>query len=102
MPASRWTLDAFRASLDQTEPPEGLELALQALWWDAKGEWEKAHACAQSDEGRAGSWVHALLHRREGDLANAGYWYRRAGQPVASGSLDEEWRSIAGALLTQA
>ena len=95
-------LQAFRASVDGQEPPPGLDHALQALWWDAKGEWEKAHEHAQADEGRAAAWVHALLHRREGDLANAGYWYRRAGQPVASGSLEEEWQTIAGALLTQA
>ena len=100
--AGSMDLQRFKASLAQDEPPSALGSALKALWWDAKGDWEKAHEHAQADEGKAAAWVHALLHRREGDLANAGYWYRRAGQPVASGSLDEEWRSIAGALLTQA
>ena len=99
--AGEMNLDGFRASLSHTEPPTGVGSALQALWWDAKGDWEKAHECAQADEGKAAAWVHALLHRREGDLANAGYWYRRAGRPVASGSFEEEWQEIAGALLVQ-
>lgn len=93
------TPEAFAATLNLPEPPPGLSLALQALWWDARGDWERAHACAQEDEGRDGSWVHALLHRREGDLANAGYWYRRAGQPVARGPLEAEHAAILSALL---
>jgi hypothetical protein len=91
---------AFRASLDDPAPPPGLGLALQALWHDGKGDWDGAHALAQRDDGPgAGDWVHAYLHRKEGDLANAGYWYRRAGKPVARGSLDEEWAAIVSALL---
>ena len=89
----------FRESLSQPIPPEGLSLALAGLWWDAKGDWTKAHESAQQDEGPAGAWVHAYLHRVEGDLGNAGYWYRQAGRPVADGSLDEEWQAIAAALL---
>ena len=95
-------LASFRASLAGTAPPEGLPLRLQALWWEGKGDWEKAHECAQADESGEGLWVHALLHRREGDLSNAGHWYRRAGRPVATGPLDEEWRDIATALLGRA
>jgi hypothetical protein len=73
--------------------------ALQALWLAGKGDWDGAHDLAQRDERGAGDWVHAHLHRKEGDLANAGYWYRRAGKPVARGSLDEEWAAIVAALL---
>jgi hypothetical protein len=93
-------LTAFKKSLSLQEPPEGLTQAARALWWDAKGAWDKAHDCAQAEEDTAGAWVHAYLHRKEGDLSNARYWYRRAGKPVASGSLDEEWQAILRALLT--
>jgi hypothetical protein len=89
----------FTASLAEPRPPAGLTLALQALWWDAKGDWGEAHRCAQEQEDSAGSWVHAYLHRREGDAANAGYWYRRAGKPAATGPLDAEREAIVCALL---
>jgi hypothetical protein len=92
-------LAAFRASLGRPAPPPHLRPALNALWWDAKGEWDRAHALAQADEGGAGDWVHAYLHRKEGDSGNAAYWYRRAGQPVGSGALEAEWEAIAAALL---
>jgi hypothetical protein len=93
------TPDAFRQSLQDTAPPAGLSPALEALWWDAKGNWDKAHHCAQADDGREGAWVHAYLHRKEGDLANAGYWYRAAGRPRAEGRLEDEWAAIVAALL---
>jgi len=73
--------------------------ALAALLQDTAGNWEAAHDAAQADETPAGAWVHAYLHRKEGDLGNAGYWYRRAGRPVAKGELAAEWEQIAGALL---
>lgn len=92
-------LAAFRASLATAAPPPDLSPALQALWWDAKGDWERAHEHAQNDEGGAGDWVHAYLHRKEGDAGNAAYWYRRARKPLGAGPLDEEWRAIAAALL---
>lgn len=93
-------IDGFRASLAVREPPPGCGLALQALWWDAKGDWDRAHECAQSNEaGPDAAWVHAYLHRREGDPGNAAYWYRRAGRPVAAGELDAEWAAIAASLL---
>ena len=92
-------LTAFRATLSAAEPPPGMSLALQTLWWDAKGEWHKAHACAQKDEGQAGSIVHAYLHRKEGDVSNAGYWYRRAGRAPATGTLEQEWERLARELL---
>jgi hypothetical protein len=68
---------------------------------EARGDWDSAHQIAQDDDSRDGAWVHAYLHRKEGDAGNAAYWYRRAAQPVASGALDEEWRSIANALLAR-
>lgn len=95
-------LSEFRASLAQAEPPAAASLALQTLWWEAKGDWNRAHRCAQQDDGAAGSSVHAYLHRKEGDLSNAGYWYRRAGRPVFAGSLQEEWDTLAEALLAAA
>ena len=94
-------LAAFRASLVAVAPPIGLAPALEALWWEAKGDWERAHALAQADEGGAGDWVHAYLHRKEGDVGNAGYWYRRAGKPASRAPLDEEWAAIANALLAE-
>lgn len=80
-------------------PPAGFSHALAALWWDAKGDWDKAHAEAQKDPGPQGCAVHAYLHRVEGDLRNAGYWYNRAGRPPAADSLTEEWERLARELL---
>ena len=93
------TLDDFRTSLTGAAPPAALGDALGALWWDAKGDWAKAHEAAQADEGKGGAWVHAYLHRKEGNQGNAGHWYRRAGRSPAKGPLEEEWRAIAAALL---
>lgn len=83
--------------------PAHLGAPLQALWHDAHGEWERAHACVQDDASRDGAWVHAYLHRKEGDDANAGYWYARAGQPAPAGgiALDAERAAIARALLAK-
>ncbi len=89
----------FKGSVSLEEPPEGLSLALRALWWDAKGDWDKAHECAQAEEDEAGAWVHAYLHRKEGDASNAGYWYRRVGRGAATVTLAQEWEAIASALL---
>ena len=94
-------LAAFRASLSAPEPPAALSQALRALWLDARGNWDGAHDAAQADEGGAGDWVHAYLHRKEGDAGNAAYWYRRAHKPVCRASLDEEWAAIAEALLNE-
>ena len=94
------TLDDFRQSLTATEPPAGLTLALAGLWWDAKGDWTRAHESAQQDEGPEGSWVHAYLHRKEGDQGNAAYWYRSGGQarlPGAAGcGMAQHCERIAG------
>ncbi len=93
------TLEHFKATLLNDAPPEGLSPALRAMWEDARGKWDAAHQIAQDIDDKTGAWIHAYLHRKEGDLPNAGYWYRRAGQPVASDSLDEEWTRIVTALL---
>jgi hypothetical protein len=94
------TLDEFRQSISQDPtPPAGLSPLLQALWHDARGEWDRAHQLAQDVETKDGAWVHAYLHRKEGDASNAGYWYRRASRDVFKGSLEDEWTGIADALL---
>ncbi len=93
-------LDEFRKSLNHPSPPSGLTHALTGLWWDAKGDWTRAHESAQQDEGPHGSWVHAYLHRKEGDDSNAAYWYSRAGKPVCRDPLEEEWLSIVTKLLS--
>ena len=95
------TLKEFEASLSGSQPPTPLHLALQALWWDAKGDWAAAHDRAQQDEGGPlCDWVHAYLHRKEGDAPNAGYWYRQAGKRTPSSSLPEEWRAITTEILS--
>ncbi|HEY1412266.1 MAG TPA: hypothetical protein VGF36_09000, partial [Rhodopila sp.] len=93
-------LAQFRATVGQDAPPDGLDLALQTLWWDAKGDWNHAHACAQQDEGQAGSAVHAYLHRKEGDMRNAAGWYARAGRQPATVPLEQEWQSLAEEMMT--
>jgi hypothetical protein len=80
-------------------PPDGMAGPLAALWWAARGDWTEAHAAAQAGEDSASAWVHAYLHRVEGDLSNADYWYRRAAQPRPAMALDAEWAMIAAALL---
>jgi hypothetical protein len=92
-------VDEFRESLNKDAPPVLLSHALQALWWDGKGDWRRAHEAAQKDEGLDGAWVHAYLHRKEGDASNAAYWYRRAGRTAASGPLADEWDEIVKTLL---
>jgi hypothetical protein len=89
----------FRASLSGATPAPGLDAPLAGLWWAAKGQWDAAHKIVQDESSADAAWVHAYLHRVEGDLGNAGYWYRRAGQPVAKDSLETEWERIASALL---
>lgn len=95
------TFEEFQNSLLRDEPPRQLSFALAALWWDAKGNWTQAHEVAGQDEGPAGAWVHAYLHRKEGDLSNSRYWYKRADKPPATSSLDEEWLAIAQSLLSE-
>jgi hypothetical protein len=96
----RLDLDAFRASLAAAQPPAGLSAALDALWHEAQHGWAHAHDIVQEHEDAQCAWVHAYLHRKEGDLSNAAYWYRRAGKPAATGPLEDEWNAIATALLS--
>jgi len=96
------TLDEFKKSLPDTRVPAGLSPVLEALWHDAKGDWNAAHEVAQDVPDPDGAWVHAYLHRKEGDAANAAYWYRRAGQAVCRDPLDQEWESIVSAFLKRA
>ena len=95
------TIDELRATLHAESPPADLPPLLKALWWDAKGNFDRAHEIAQDEEaGQEAAWVHAYLHRKEGDRDNAGYWYRKAGKPIERGPLDAEWSRIVTALLS--
>lgn len=96
------TFETFKATLQANDPPGGISPLLQALWYDAKGDWNRAHDVAQDIPDRDGSWIHAYLHRKEGDHGNAAYWYARAGRPVPKLSLSEEWEQISRELLYKA
>jgi len=87
-------LEDFRASLSVATPPPGASPLLRALWLDGRGDFDGAHAIAQDVHDADGALVHAYLHRKEGDLSNAGYWYRRARQQPFEGSLDDEWEAL--------
>ena len=89
----------FKASLSGAAPAPQLDAPLAALWWAAKGGWDQAHKIVQDEASADAAWVHAYLHRVEGDSDNAGYWYRRAARPVAAGSLETEWERMVSALL---
>lgn len=97
------TTSEFSTSVtEDSSPKSNLSKPLQALWWDAKGDWHEAHEVCQSAGSLDGDWVHAYLHRKEGDLGNAAYWYRRARQPVFDGSLEDEWKSLVETFLSSA
>jgi hypothetical protein len=93
------TLTEFKRSTTESKPPGALSPALMALWHDARGDWHAAHEAAQAIDDATGAWIHAYLHRKEGDASNAAYWYRRAARPVSRADLDTEWEEIAAALL---
>jgi hypothetical protein len=95
------TLAAFRLTLTDKTPPRGASAALQALWWAKQGDWEKAHRLVMGESGPDAAHVHAYLHRVEGDLGNAGYWYRQARKPACVEALDAEWNSIVDELLVR-
>lgn len=96
------TLKEFQDSVNQDAPPPGLTVPLQALWLAAKDDWHGSHHALQDQpDGNGSAWVHAYLHRVEGDLANAQYWYKRAQKPATQISLDAEWQAIAASLLAE-
>ena len=88
------TIDEFRSSLSGKEPPAAFAAPLAALWWDAKGEWQRAHGMVDDLETRDGMAVHAYLHRKEGQQWNADYWYSRAGRDFHRNTLDAEWEAL--------
>ena len=87
--------------LSGNEPPAGLSVYQKALWYDAKGMWDEAHDGVATASGPMAAWMHAYLHRKEGDFGNARYWYARAGRSAATGSLEAEWRDLAAAAAAQ-
>jgi len=93
------TFEKFQQSLQSTTPPSELSPLLQALWFEGKGDWEQAHNIAQDIHELNGSWIHAYLHRVEGDNGNAQYWYHRANKKMPQCSLKEEWKTIVESLL---
>src|SRR5262249_7690735 len=94
------TLAEFKQSQAKARPSAGLSVALTALWWAGKGDWDKAHKIVMDESDKDCAWVHAYLHRVEGDADNARYWYRQAGKSAASGALETEYESIVQALLS--
>ena len=92
----------FKRSLADQVPPTAMSRSLAALWWAKKGKWDTAHALVMDDADGDGAWVHAYLHRLEGDLGNARYWYRQAQRSPEDGSLETEWELIVGTLLDSA
>jgi hypothetical protein len=93
------TLNEFRDSLSAASAPGGLSSAARALWHEARGQWDEAHRLVQDVHTADDAWVHAYLHRKEGDHSNAAYWYRQARRPMQSGSLEDEWVAIVTELL---
>jgi hypothetical protein len=93
------TLSSFKESLSENEPPQNCSVYLNALWHDAKGDWDKAHELIQDISDENASWIHAYLHRKEGDISNAGYWYNRAGKRKPVIPLDKEWEEIVVAMI---
>jgi hypothetical protein len=93
------TVAQLRATLDQSSQPPNLPPLLTALWWEAKGDWNQAHEIAQAEDGADAAWVHAYLHRKEGDASNAAYWYNCSRQPHSTLPFDKEWEQIVSALL---
>lgn len=95
-------IDLATSASTDSQPPAGLGKIAECLWYAKAGEWDKAHDLCQDLPGQPGSWIHAWLHREEGDLGNAGYWYSRAGKtmPSKNVTLADEWMSIAKDLLS--
>ncbi len=88
------TFDEFKESLSHTAPPKNIPQNLLALWRDSTGSWDEAHKIVQKTSGFDGDWIHAYLHRKEGDLSNASYWYSRIGKILPQKSLNQEWEEL--------
>ncbi len=93
------TFEQFQRSLSDVSPPSTVSDHLKALWYDAKGDWKQSHNIIQDIENINAAWIHAYLHRKEGDIGNADYWYRRAGRKRPGSTLQEEWEEIVSALI---
>ena len=92
-------LQQLKESINENKIPNDLSVYLKALWYDAKGNWDEAHQIIQDVPDKNASWIHAYLHRKEGDISNADYWYSKAGKNRPSVSLNTEWEQIANELL---
>ena len=92
--------EAFRRALEDDQPPESVGPALRAMWHAARNQWERAHELVQTHDDTDSCWIHAHLHRVEGDLSNAAYWYSRAGRRMPKGDLQAEWQEIVTSLLS--
>ena len=93
------TYEQYKQSLSDSSTPFDISDHLTALWYDAKGDWNRSHEIIQDIEDKTAAWIHAYLHRKEGDIGNADYWYRRAGKSRPDKTLEEEWKNIVEALL---
>jgi len=93
------TLKDLKKTLSNEEPPLGISKPLEALWYEVKGDWKKAHLLIQALDDKSSAWVHAYLHRKEKDQSNASYWYNRAGKKMPECSFAEEWEQITVSLL---
>ncbi len=91
--------EEFQKTLTSSKPADNLSDYLLSLWYDAKGDWNKAHLLIQDTENKKAAWIHAYLHRKEGDIGNADYWYQRAGKNRPTSSLQDEWENIVKAFL---
>lgn len=89
----------FKETLLHNDPPSNISVYLKSLWLDAKGDWNNAHKLIQDVTDNSAAWIHAYLHRKEGDIWNADYWYSKAGKKRPSVSLDEEWEQLLNAFL---
>lgn len=98
---SEMTFDDFKNSLSQQVAPQQLSVELESLWHDGKGDWNKSHEVIQDINSKNAAWIHAYLHRKEGDLGNASYWYSRANKTMPKVSLNEEWKALVEHFLLQ-
>lgn len=93
------TFDEFNTSLAASSPPANLSVYLQSLWYDGKNDWERSHEIIQDINDKTAAWIHAYLHRKEGDIFNANYWYNRAGRKMPGYALEKEWKEIVEEIL---